>query len=133
MSEPRACPVCKKSFLSNKYRPNQRICSSLECQYQRQLDNMKEWRDRNPNYFKYKEMKDVRWKETCRERARRWRQSHLDYLKLYRQEHKETHREYMRKYMREYRKRKKENMQTPNVALEGNSNTTVGDTNLSEL
>lgn len=110
MAEERTCSICKKTFLPNKYRPNQGICSNLECQYQRQLGNMKRWRDENPNYFKYKEIKDVRWKESCRERAKRWRQNHLDYLKLYRQEHKDGHREYMKKYMRDYRKKKKENL-----------------------
>lgn len=113
MTEERTCPICKKAFIPNKYRPNQATCSNLECQYQRQLYNMKDWRDKNPNYFKYKEMKDVKWKESCRERARKWRQNHLDYLKLYRQEHKEKHKEYMKNYMRDYRKRKKEKMQTP--------------------
>jgi hypothetical protein len=86
-------------------------CSNLECQYKRQLGNMKNWRSRNPNYFKYKEVKDATWKDSCRERARKWRHTHLEYLKLYRQEHKEAHREYMRKYMREYRKRKREKME----------------------
>jgi len=113
MTEGRICPICKKGFIPNKYRPNQEICSNLECQYKRQLDNMKKWRDKNPHYFKYKEMRDVKWREVCRERAKRWRQRHLEYLKLYRQEHKEEHREYMRKYMREYRRRKKEKMQKP--------------------
>lgn len=106
-NESRICRICKKPFMPNKYRPNQEVCSSIECQYQRQLDNMKIWRDKNPNYFKYKEVTDSRWKESCRERARKWRQNHLEYLKLYRQEHKDQHREYMRNYMREYRRKKR--------------------------
>lgn len=112
MAEERICSICSKTFLPNKYRPNQAICSSLECQYQRQLNNMKEWRGRNSDYFKYREIKDVKWKESCRERARRWRQNHIDYLKLYRQEHKEEHKEYMKKYMRDYRKRRREKTQS---------------------
>ena len=108
MVEGRMCIYCKKWFIPNKYRPNQKVCSNLECQYKRQLENMKRWRDQNPNYFKYREVKDTTWKETCRERARKWRHSHLEYLKLYRQEHRRAHREYMKKYMREYRRRKKE-------------------------
>ena len=107
MPEEKRCSICGNPFIANKYRPNQTICSALECQYQRQLDNMKAWRDRNPNYFKYKESRDSSWKETCRQRSLNWRKSHNDYLKLYREEHRERHREYMRKYMRDYRKKNK--------------------------
>lgn len=107
MAKERICVVCKKWFIPNKYRPNQEICSNLECQYQRQLDNMKKWRNRNPNYFRYREAKDTTWKETCKERAKKWRERHQEYLKLYRQEHKDRYRIYMREYMREYRRKKK--------------------------
>ncbi|PIU41410.1 MAG: hypothetical protein COS99_05605 [Candidatus Omnitrophica bacterium CG07_land_8_20_14_0_80_42_15] len=99
------CSVCGKEFIPNKYRPNQTVCSSLECQYKRQLDNMKEWRGRNTDYFKCRESKDASWKATCRERAKRWREMHKEYLSLYRQEHKDLHRVYMREYMRKYRKK----------------------------
>ena len=112
MLEERKCRICGKAFAANKYRPNQEICSSIECQYQRQLDNMKTWRGRNPNYFKYKESQDSSWKETCKKRSLEWRKKHLDYLKLYREEHRDRHREYMRDYMREYR-RKKKSQETP--------------------
>ena len=106
MTNERICPICKKWFIPNKYRPNQQYCSSLECQYKRQLSNMKKWRDGNPNYFKYREAKDATWKETCKGRAKKWRDRHHEYLKLYREEHKEKYREYMRDYMRSYRKKK---------------------------
>ncbi len=108
MAKERICPVCKKWFIPNKYRPNQEICSNLECQYQRQLDNMKMWRGHNPNYFRYREAKDATWKETCKDRAKRWRERHQEYLKLYRQEHKDRYRIYMREYMRDYRKKRKQ-------------------------
>jgi len=131
MEEGKMCALCKKWFMPNKYRPNQEICSNLECQYKRQLENMKRWRNKNPNYFKYREVKDTTWKETCRERARKWRHSHLEYLKLYRQEHRKAHRDYMKKYMREYRRRKKEKEKAqkegappepgPNAQNEGNA------------
>ncbi len=106
MAEERLCKVCGKPFLPNKYRPNQTVCSSLECQYQRQLENMKKWRGRNPNYFKYKESQDSSWRETCRQRSLEWRKKHQEYLKLYREEHRDRHRSYMKNYMRDYRKKK---------------------------
>jgi len=108
MVKERKCIICGRHFMPNKYRPNQEICSSIECQYQRQLNNMKKWRNRNPNYFKYKEAGNKSWKETCRERSLEWRKRHQEYLKLYRDAHKDRHRHYMREYMKKYRKRKEE-------------------------
>ena len=107
MAEEKRCIICWTSFSANKYRPNQTVCSSLECQYQRQLDNMKKWRDRNQNYFKYKETHDASWKETCKQRSLEWRKRHQEYLKLYREEHRDRHRSYMKEYMRAYRKNNK--------------------------
>ena len=104
----RKCKICGKAFVANKYRPNQQVCSSLECQYRRQLENMKSWRVSNPNYFKYKESQDRSWKQACRERSLDWRKKHKEYLQLYREANKERHREYMREYMRKYRQKKKE-------------------------
>lgn len=106
MTEERICKICGKPFKANKYRPNQEVCSSVECQYKRQLDNMTKWRRQNPHYFKYKEAEDASWKETCRQRSLDWRKKHKEYLKLYREAHKRRHRDYMREYMREYRKKK---------------------------
>ena len=108
MAEEKICKMCGNAFIPNKYRPNQEICSRVECQYKRQLDNMAGWRRHNPNYFKYKEMQDKSWKETCRSRSLEWRKKHKEYLKLYRDAHKERHRNYMKEYMREYRRKKKE-------------------------
>ena len=101
------CSMCGKAFMPNKYRPNQEICTSLECKYQIQLENMRSCRKSNPNYFKYKESQDKSWKQTCRERSLEWRKKHKEYLQLYREANKERHREYMRDYMRKYRSRKK--------------------------
>ena len=108
MEMEKKCNKCGSVFIPNKYRPNQDVCSNIECQYQRQLENMKRWRDKNPNYFKYKEEQDNSWKETCRQRSLQWREKHHEYLKLYRDAHKKRHREYMRDYMRKYRKKKKD-------------------------
>ena len=109
MIEEKKCDICGNPFIPNKYRPNQNVCSGVECQYQRQLVNMSGWRKKNPNYFRYKEARDSSWKETCRNRSLEWRKKHKEYLKLYREAHKTRHRNYMRDYMREYRKKKKMN------------------------
>ena len=108
MAEEKTCSICGNPFTPNKYRPKQDVCSRGECQYQRQLQNMTVWRKRNPNYFKYKEVQDASWKETCRHRSLDWRREHKEYLKLYREAHRERHRNYMKEYMKNYRERQKE-------------------------
>ena len=101
------CSYCQKSFTPNKYSPSQKICSDVLCQKKRQLDSMKTWREKNPNYFKYDESKGVNWIETQRKRSRLWRQSNPEKIKSYRQSHLDEYRAYMREYMRQYREKKK--------------------------
>ncbi|HXV18503.1 MAG TPA: hypothetical protein VD883_00320, partial [Candidatus Omnitrophota bacterium] len=86
----------------------QRVCSSPDCQKKRQLDSMKVWREKNPNYFKYDESKGVVWLETQRKRSKIWRSKNPEKVKAYRQTHLSEYRQYMRDYMRRYREQKKQ-------------------------
>ena len=92
------CRICGKEFALNKYRPHQKVCSQPVCQYERQLENMKAWRRKNPEYFKSGPLFDGK--------SKAWRLEHPEYMKEYRAAHKKHHREYMKIYMRGYRKRK---------------------------
>lgn len=103
----RTCIYCKAAFSPNKYSPRQKICSSAECQKKRQLDSMKLWREKNPNYFKYDESKGVLWLETQRKRSKLWREKNPDKVRSYRQAHSDEYRQYMREYMRQYREKKR--------------------------
>jgi len=105
--ENRNCIYCGAVFLPNKYAPKQKVCSNSECQKKRQLDSMKLWRQRNPNYFKYDESKGLAWLETQRRRSKIWREKNPDKVRLYRQNHVSEYRDYMREYMRRYRDKKK--------------------------
>ncbi|MFH1246049.1 MAG: hypothetical protein V1662_06160 [Candidatus Omnitrophota bacterium] len=98
MTEYRECLVCGKSFLPSKYRKDQRICSQLECQHQRQLRNLAVWRQRNPGYFKISRH-DTSWAAFSRRRAQIWRKRHTRKIKKYKAAHKTEQREYMREYM----------------------------------
>jgi hypothetical protein len=100
------CKICHKEFTPSKYRPQQRVCLQPECQHQRQLANMSSWRMRNPDYFRFTQSLSS-WKRRYSECAKRWRQTHAEYLRKYRQLQKPIRRIYMREYMREYRKRQK--------------------------
>lgn len=107
----RTCPFCQSPFVPNKYAVRQKVCSNPDCQRRRQLESMRQWRERNPNYFKYDESKGLEWLETQRQRSRVWRQKNPDKVRSYRKAHLEEYRNYMREYMRRYRQQKKE--QTP--------------------
>ena len=104
--EQRSCLYCNAVFTPNKYSPRQKVCSNPECQKKRQMDSMKVWRDKNPNYFKYDESKEPGWIETQRKRSKQWREKNPDKVRAYRQAHSEEYRNYMREYMRKYRQAK---------------------------
>lgn len=101
------CKICKKEFIPDKYHPNQQCCLSLECQRQRQILNEKEWRSRNPNYFKCLGQESA-WRENRHRYNKLWRLTHKNYLHDYQEKHKQQRKEYMREYMRRYRKTQKE-------------------------
>ena len=105
--EARICVYCRNEFTPNKYSPNQKVCSKPECQKARQLESMKVWREKNPNYFKYDESKGLVWLETQRKRSKIWREENPDKVRAYRQAHSQEYRRYMREYMRQYRQKKK--------------------------
>lgn len=105
--EPRACLYCHAGFTPNKYSPRQSVCSNPECQKKRQLESMRQWREKHPNYFKYDESKGVQWLETQRRRSREWRQRNPEKIRSYRQSHSEEYRRYMREYMQRYRQKKR--------------------------
>lgn len=96
------CKICKKEFIPNKYHPAQEVCFSPECQHLRQLLNEREWRLKNPEYFKIRSQDEV-WQKYRRQYTREWREAHKTYIKEYEKTYKEQRREYMREYMRRYR------------------------------
>jgi len=111
--EPRPCIYCGTAFTPNKYSPKQKVCSNPTCQKKRQLESMRVWRERNPNYFKYDESKGLVWLETQRRRSKAWREKNPDKVRAYREQHLGEYREYMRGYMRQYREKKKPAPQPP--------------------
>ena len=105
--ETRLCLFCNTAFTPNKYSPRQKVCAAAECQKKRQLDSMKVWRKKNPNYFKYDESKGAEWLQTQRQRSKLWRDKNPNKVKSYRLAHSQEYRQYMRSYMRQYRQKQK--------------------------
>lgn len=96
------CKICQNEFAPHKYRPKQEVCSKPECQKLRQIQNQREWRVKNPDYFKCLDQESI-WRENRHRYNRLWKLTHKDYLKGYEENHKSQRREYMKDYMRRYR------------------------------
>ena len=97
------CRICQNEFQPNKYRPQQQVCSKLECQKARQIQNLRDWRLKNPAYFKSLDQ-DTSWRESRYRYSRLWKATHKEYLQEYEKSHNDQRKEYMRDYMRERRK-----------------------------
>jgi hypothetical protein len=110
------CIYCGAVFAPNKYSPRQRVCSNAECQKKRQLESMRAWRKKNPNYFKYDESKGLEWLEMQRKRSKLWRDKNPEKVRSYRQAHSDEYRAYMREYMRQYRQRRRDGGSTATLA-----------------
>src|SRR3989338_2718492 len=108
-----ACLYCNTPFAPNKYSPRQKVCSNVECQKKRQLESMRSWRKKNPNYFKYDESKGLQWLELQRKRSKLWRDKNPDKVRSYRVAHNQEYRHYMRDYMRQYRQKQKSEPASP--------------------
>jgi hypothetical protein len=119
--EARSCLFCNKPFAPNKYSPRQKVCGEAECQKKRQLESMKLWRKKNPNYFKYDESKGVEWLQLQRQRSKQWRDKNPGKVRSYRLAHSQEYRQYMRTYMRQYRQKRKDASAVPSPSPENPS------------
>lgn len=115
----RTCLYCQTAFTPNKYAPRQKVCSNADCQKKRQLESMRSWRKKHPNYFKYDESKGQEWIQMQRRRSKVWREKNPDKVRAYRQAHGTEYRDYMREYMRRYRQKKRDAKPPEAPATEG--------------
>jgi hypothetical protein len=72
----RCCPYCQQSFQPSPRRPDQNVCSRVECQARRRNDYRRRKRQSDPEYA-----------EVVRDSRRKWREAHPTYQKLYWQDH----------------------------------------------
>ena len=68
----KTCPYCKQRFLPSCFHPDQRICSSADCQRQRRADYHQRKLDEDPGY-----------QEQCRHSQEKWREENPNYMKRY--------------------------------------------------
>ena len=67
------CAYCSRKFVPCKYRPNQQVCSSPDCQ-----------RRRRAAYHRRKLNQDPLYREQCLDSQRKWRERNPAYMKRYR-------------------------------------------------
>jgi len=72
----RKCRICRKPFRPSRFRPNQSVCSSADCQQRRRTD-----------YHRDKCRDDPEYGLGCRDSKRKWRERNLDYQGRYRDAH----------------------------------------------
>ena len=61
--EKKPCTYCKQEFYPSRYRPDQRVCSSTDCQRRRRTD-----------YHRQKLATDPVYQEQCRDSQKKWRE-----------------------------------------------------------
>ena len=72
----RRCRYCQQPFRLSAYRPQQSVCSQLDCQKRRKTDSHRHRRQHDPDYA-----------QTCQNSQENWRREHPDYNRQYRQTH----------------------------------------------
>jgi hypothetical protein len=75
----RGCRYCQQSFEPSKFRPDQSVCSQVDCQRQRRAE-----------YHRHKIETDPEYAQVVRDSRQKWRAAHPDYQKSYRQTHTEA-------------------------------------------
>jgi hypothetical protein len=76
MNTPLYCPYCHQLFVPSPFRPQQRVCSGVDCQRRRKTEYHRQARQNDPAYAL-----------VCRDSQVKWRAAHRDYHRLWRQAH----------------------------------------------
>src|SRR5262245_866577 len=107
MMPSRSCHYCQQKFQQSIYRPQQSVCSRADCQRQRRRDYH---RDRIRN--------DAAYAEDVRASQQKWRASHPEYWKQYRQRHPELVEKNRKQQHQRDQKRRVVNLAKMNLALD---------------
>ena len=106
-SESRQCRICLKPFLTSRFRPNQSVCSSADCQRRRQTD-----------YHRDKCRDDPEYRLVCRDSKRKWRERNRDYQGRYRDDHPAYVEHNRRQQRRRDRRRRMRHLVKNNLAFD---------------
>ena len=103
----RCCRYCQQSFQPSKYRPDQSVCSSADCQRQRRTD-----------HHRQKLKADSEYAQVVRDSQRKWRETHPEYQKQYRERHPESAEQNRHQQRRRDGKRRVQTLVKNNVAFD---------------
>jgi hypothetical protein len=70
--EENVCRYCIHEFRPSRYHPDQKVCSSRDCQ-----------RRRRTEYHRKKLVEDAAYREQCRDSQQKWREKNPHYMKRY--------------------------------------------------
>ena len=70
--EEKVCRYCIHKFRPSRYHPDQKVCSSGDCQRRRRTD-----------YHRKKLVEDPVYREQCRDSQQKWREKNPQYMKRY--------------------------------------------------
>lgn len=70
--EEKVCRYCIHRFRPSRYHPDQKVCSSGDCQRRRRTD-----------YHRKKLVEDPGYREQCRDSQQKWREKNPHYMKRY--------------------------------------------------
>lgn len=70
--EENVCRYCIHEFRPSRYHPDQKVCSSRDCQ-----------RRRRTEYHRKKLVEDAAYREQCRDSQQKWREKNPHYMKSY--------------------------------------------------
>ncbi len=107
MEANRTCPYCNQPFVPSPFRPQQRICSSVECQRRRRTDYHRQKRRTDPDY-----------RQDCLDSQKKWRTAHPDYPAHYRKSHPESVERNRQAQRRRDQKRRMVDLVKNNLALD---------------
>ena len=102
-----SCRYCQQIFQPSIYRPRQGVCSQTDCQRQRRGD-----------YHRERIRKDVAYAADVRASQRKWRASHPEYWKQYREQHPESVARNRKQQQQRDRKRRVVNLAKMNLAFD---------------
>jgi hypothetical protein len=101
------CRYCQQLFQPSRFHPHQVVCRSPDCQRRHRRD-----------YHRHKIETDPVYRQVCRDSQQKWRATHANYHREYRQAHPESVERNRQAQRQRDRRRRLQNLVKTNLALD---------------